>query len=251
MRSQGLEGEIYPEYSKLRGRALAESVGILTPALLAGPIRTDELDLDSYGNAFVIKPDWGTASRGVLVLARESDDYFHELIENVKLSREQVLQEVDRRMAVSGRGSASQLIVERSMAAGTVRPQEWKIFAFHGEVGLIQQMDRDASSPRLKLYAPDGTDAGALRRDVKFNPALPKPENFGGLIEAAKTISLAIPTGFVRVDLFEQNNSIVLGELCLIPGGDLYFRKGWDKKLGELWNKANVRILSDRQPLIP
>jgi hypothetical protein len=251
VRKKGLDTEIYPEYSKLRGRALGESVGVPSPPLLAGPVGVADLNLDAYGDSFVIKPNWGTASRGVLVLERKGRNEFHELIEDVHLSAEQLLEAVAQKVSTSGRGSATDLIVEKSMANGSLRPQEWKIFSFYGEIGLVQQMDRSGDTTSLKLYRPDGGDAGKLRSDVKFAPSLPQPGQLENLLEAARKISLAIPTGFVRVDLFEQGDSVVLGELCLIPGGDLYFRKGWDKRLGDMWNQANVRILQSQIPLIP
>lgn len=249
---QGLENEIYPEFSKLRGRALAESAGVGVPRLLDGPVSAEDMKLETYGPGFVIKPDWGTSSRGVLVLQRTGENEYRDLMDGVTLNDAGVKTEVLRRMETSGRGRTDQLIVEESIADEDQRPDEWKIFAFYGEVGLIQQINRNMTPSVMHWYDAQGGDLGKVRTDVKFAPSLKPPTNLPGLLDAARTLSLAVPTGFVRVDLFERSNGeIALGELCLIPGGDIYFRKGWDRRLGKMWDAANVRLLSERKPLIP
>lgn len=252
VKEKGLENEIYPEFSKTRGRKLAESVDIATPRLLAGPVSPADLRLDDYGDAFVIKPDWGTSTRGVLVLEKTGKDKYFELINGVSLNGKMVQGEAERRMSRTGRGRSDQLIVEESVADGTARPDEWKIFSFYGEIGIVQQINRNGDRPTMHWYDNNGEDLGKVRTDVKHSPSLKRPTNFSGLVEAAKTLSLALPTGFVRVDLFERaTGQILFGELCLIPGGDIFFRKGWDRRLGKMWDEANTRLLSERKPLIP
>lgn len=248
----GRDSEVFPEYAKSRGRSVAVAAGVDVPKLLAGPIPLGELNLDEYGDNFVIKPDWGTSSRGVLVLRKVDRDSFRELISGKVLHRDEIRPAILEGMAITRRDSSDRILVEESIANGDLRPQEWKVFAFHGRVGLVQQMDRNADQTRMKFYSSTGEPLGRLRSDIVFAPELVPSPVFAEIIEAAEAISAAIPTGFVRVDLFEQEGGrILLGELCMGPGGDLLFKKGWDRKLGRMWDDADRRLIAKREPLIP
>lgn len=124
---------------------------------------------------------------------------------------------------------------------------------FGEEVGVILQVDRNATHRRTRNYRSDWSPAGRIRSDSPEAHELTLPHNPDGLLEAARRIGSRIPSGFVRVDLFEDpvSHRPVLGELCLIPGGDLYFRKGLDRELGALWNEADVRLLGRQQTIVP
>ncbi len=248
----GMDDELYPENSKLRCRAIAQAAGAPVPALLDGPVAARELRPLDYGEQFVIKPDWGASSRGVMVMRKENDGSFIELITGNRLDHDEIAAEAEQRVVKSRRGRVNRLIVEESVADGHTRPMEWKIFSFHGEVGLVQQMARGAGDTEMKLYRPDGTSAGRLRKDVIINANLTAPGNLSELVDIARRVSLEINSGFVRVDLFERlSGEIVFGELSLIPGGDLYFGRDWDRRLGQMWFDADVRILDKKRPIIP
>lgn len=248
---KGIEDALYPELTKLQSRAQAIECGIDVPQLYAGPVDVEELDLASYGSDFVIKPDWGASSVGVLVLKRTGADKYVDAISGEVFDERKVREFYKETLAAGRRGRADQLVVEQSLAAGSYRPTEWKVFAFHGRVGLVQQMDRNGKKTAIKIYDAQGKDVGRIRRDHIFDPTLPKSIYFDQLVEAAEAISASIPTGFVRVDFFEVPEGIILGELSLIPGGDLFFKDGWDQRLGKMWDKANIEILATGSPLIP
>lgn len=249
---QGVSREVFPEFTKLRGRSVAERAGVNVPRLLAGPISLNELDLDAYGDRFVIKPDWGKSSRGVVVLQRREDGRFRDLISGTTLDGEGVRARVLEGMTITKRDSSDRLLVEESIASSDLRPQEWKVFSFNGRVGIIQQMDRNSDQTRVKLYSADGASLGRLRTDVTIVDDLEPPRSLDEIVRAAEAISAEVPTGFIRVDLFErENGQIVFGELCMGPGGDLFFSKGWDRRLGRMWDEADKRLIAKRQAVIP
>lgn len=249
----GVETELFPEYSKMRSRELGDAAGVAGPVLLDGPVASQDLALDAYGDEFVIKPNWGTSSRGVLVLRRVDADRYLDLVDRESLDGDAVRAKVVRLVSGAGRGSAADLIVEKSMAVGTVRPQEWKIFVFGEQIGLIEQVDRNAGVMQVRNFRRDWTPTGRIRSDRTEAEGLPPPLDRDRLTEAALRVGALIPSGFVRVDLYENTTTgeAVLGEVCLIPGGDLYFRKGLDRELGVLWNDADARLLAARQTLVP
>lgn len=248
----GLETELYPEFGKLNARSLAESAGVATPQLLDGPIGVSELRLEEYGDDFVIKPDWGASSRGVLVLRRQSDDSFLELISDTMLSSSEIRERLTSAIDASGRGSTTNLIVESSMADGDTLPTDWKVYTFYGRVGLVLQIDRSGTR-RSKAYSADWKDLGRVRGDTAFSSALPGPSDPAGILAAASAISTKVPTGFMRVDLYEapHDGGVVFGELSLVPGGDQFYRRGVDRTLADLWDDAEVRLMTEQKPLIP
>ena len=249
----GLENELYPEFGKLGARAIAESAGVETPLLLAGPISAAELEISEYGDEFVIKPNWGASSRGILVLRRKGEDSYVDLMSGALLNAEQIRERVSLDVRSSGRGSPSNLIVESSMARGDILPTDWKVYTFYGRVGLILQIDRSEPQSRSKFHSPDWKDLGRVRRDKNLDRGLPDPVEPDRILEAAIAISQMVPTGFLRVDLYEAPNAggVVFGELCLLPGGDQYYKRGLDRTLAGLWDDAEVRLMSERKPLIP
>lgn len=246
----GTESEVYPEFSKLNARGLAESAGVLVPDLVDGPVSVDDLRLDDYGDSFVVKPNWGATSRGVFVLERRGDDFLN-LMDGSILSPADVKERIIRDIAASGRGRSDELIVERSMAVNGVRPFEWKVFMFYGEVGYTQANERVDGPVVSKYYGSEWEDLGRIRTDRRHSSDLRLPNQPEAILDAARRVSLEVPTGFIRVDIFESDAGPVLGEVCLLPGGDHYYRGGLDRSFGQMWLDANVRILAERRPLIP
>lgn len=248
----GIDRELFPEFSKLSGRLVGDAAGVPSPRLLDGPISVANLRFEEYGADFVIKPNWGASSRGVLVLHREPDSVFVNLFDGARMNPDEVRARLIDDIHRSGRGSVNDLVVEESMAVGGVLAQEWKAFTFYGEVGLIQQNVRSDGEILSKFYSADWKEAGNVWKQRKAVSSLPLPLAPEKILEAAKAVSLHVPTGFIRVDLFETvDGDVILGELCLTPGGDRYYRGGLDRTLGRMWEEANVRLLSDGKTLIP
>lgn len=246
----GNHTEVYPEFAKLNARRVGEAAGVLVPDLLDGPVSVDNLRLDDYGDSFVIKPNWGASSRGVFVLERRGDAYLN-LMDGSTLSEDQVMTRVVRDVEASGRGRSDELIVERSIAVGGVRPFEWKVFTYYGEIGHTQVIQRVDGRGVSKFYGAEWEDLGPILSDRPHGSEIPLPNNPDAILDAARRVSLQVPTGFMRVDLFESDAGPVLGEVCMLPGGDHYYRGGRDRRFGQMWLDANVRILAERRPLIP
>lgn len=249
--ARGTAIELFPEYDKLSARKLAVEAGVVVPRLIAGPMDARELRPEAYGDAFVIKPNWGASSRGVFVLRRAGKGQFLNLMDGATIDANDVQFEVASAIAQSGRGDSSRVIVEESVAPDSSRPVDWKIYSFFGETGIILQLDRSAARTRAKVWSDEWVDLGLVRRGLSFDSGLPAPKDPDGLVEAAAAISRLVPSGFVRVDLYETAEGAVAGELALIPGGDQFYRGGLDRRLGDLWEGANARLMLEGRLVVP
>ena len=66
-----------------------------------------------------------------------------------------------------------------------------------------------------------------------LNDAIAKPQNLGLM----KNIARILAYDFTRVDLYEVDSRIFVGELTMTPvgGSGRFTPSEWDKKLGEMW----------------
>lgn len=71
-------------------------------------------------------------------------------------------------------------------------------------------------------------------RDAVYTDNVLKPSNYEKMIELAEKISKGHP--FLRVDFYEVNEKLYLGELTFFPAGGIakFTPEEWDSKLGDL-----------------
>jgi hypothetical protein len=69
------------------------------------------------------------------------------------------------------------------------------------------------------------------------------------LIEYAEAYASATGTDFVRVDLYEDSQGPVFGELTPHPSAGYsnvnYLGRELDRHFGEMWERAEVRLMSN------
>jgi len=117
-------------------------------------------------------------------------------------------------------------------------PVNYKLWCFHGVPEVIH----------LSNYAHDINpffDAQWNLLDLHYRegaarPPVPKPVNFGHMLEVASQLSKEFD--FVRVDLYNLDGRIYVGELTFTPmAGNFRFRPdSWDMKLGEKWKMSGI-----------
>lgn len=239
---------IYEIETKLGQKEAARKAGVPVAEVLQGPYESlSEFDLDALPRRFVVKPIIGSGANGVFLLEKRADA-LHDLI-----SRDNYPLSLDSLDAVGlSKFKGCPLIAEEFIGLDDRPSLNWKLHTFYGEVGLIRQGDLSQDGKPYKLWSPSGSDLGPIDRlGFPYDPGLPPPKDIGALITAAKKISLSIPTPFVRVDLYEADEGVRLGEITLRPSS-LWKKKHlqnftpeWDRKLGEMWEAAEARLIED------
>lgn len=226
--------------AKLANYRLAASHGIAVPEVLAVWDRLQDVDLRGLPDRFVLKSERGSASRGVLPVVREGELF--ALADGSGRHTARSLVEHFAALEAVGRVVAPYFAEELlADASGRALPVDVKVYAFYGEVGhvLLRATDRHGSSRSVRRYlTEDGTH-------LTGDDSLPVPGRLADAVGAARALSLAVPFPFVRVDLYDTPRGIVLGELTLAPGGQQRYSADHDRALGELHERAHVRLLQD------
>lgn len=239
-------GPIYPMETKVGHKEIAKKAGVQTARTLQGPVGAlSEFDIDALPEKFVIKPTVGSGMNGIFLLEKQNGALI-DVVSNEKYPLD--LQSLYA--AGLSRFEGCPLIAEEFVEFKGVPSLNWKVFSFFGEMGFIREGDYNQADKPYKLWSPEGHDLGPIDRyGFRYDSDLPAPRDFDALIDAARKISLNIITPFVRVDLYESDKGIFLGEITLRTSSlwkKKYLQKftpEWDRKLGEMWEEAEARII--------
>ncbi|MEV7650115.1 ATP-grasp fold amidoligase family protein [Kocuria marina] len=240
-------------------RQFAQHIGVRTTEVyFAGPL--DSLNLDTLPHEFVLKPSFASTSIGVLLLER-FEDRFRNILSQQVMTLEEIRQSCSR-VAERYRPdspSTARFIVEELLrdAAGNTPPQDVRFYAFCGEIGLVLMEDHLTDEQAHAMYF-DGDFLPLAQVHSRYGVAekathleeiveAKVPRNWKNLLAVAKRISMATPTPFARIDLYDTPKGVYLGEITLTPG-TFYYR---DRKLmsstesyrlGRMWADAEERL---------
>jgi hypothetical protein len=147
------------------------------------------------------------------------------------------------------------LIAEQYIEEVDDQVYDYKFFCFNGKAKFLYvQIDHKVNEiSKISFYDMDFKKAPfqhALHSEININ--ISKPKNFNKMVEIAEKLAQDFP--FVRVDLYNINGKIYVGELTFNPtGGFLKFDKvEWDYKIGEMLDltKIDKQYLGDVFPKI-
>jgi hypothetical protein len=225
-------------------RALANELSIRTPNILARANAPEELLWEELPSQFVIKPEGGAASRGVFPIISE-DGCLISLLDG-KTSIEQIsicIKNLAQKKPYHTESVLVEELILRQNTSGKL-PFDWKFYSFQGEIGLIQQIERIGRNKTLfRYYDGDWKNLGRVRKGDKLNYHLKRPYFPEELITIAQKLSKMIRFPFVRIDLYEDYQGVLLGEITPFPGNLLPFRRDIDKCLGALWEDSEAKLL--------
>jgi hypothetical protein len=199
---------------KWNGREFSASYGAVLPELFAQGRSTRELSAGSYPPRFVVRPEWGAAGRGVLVIA----DGF-EL-----RAGEDVPEEVSLGSYARARGTTGRFLVEEFIARddGPPRvPLEYKCHVFGGAVAAIEVVDRDSPVPdRITkgYFRPDWTQFDDVMDSYRepVDVTLPSPPFLDAIIDLSERMGATLGT-YMRIDFFAHNGGAVFNEFASAP----------------------------------
>lgn len=230
-------------FRKLHNYEVARSHGVATPRVLGVWQQLTDIAWDELPERFVLKSDGGSSGRGVLPLERHGDRF--RLVDG---TAEYTAEEIVAHYVTVGSGARPPYFAEELLEGTAERlPDDVKIYVFHGEVGyvMIRRMPvhADTSRGRVRVVTADGADLGTVQRGRTSDSEVPVPVQLAAMVQTAVALSLAVPLPYIRVDLYAAgDDGVVLGELTPLPGDSQTFTRTWDRRLGEMYDRAEARL---------
>ncbi len=126
------------------------------------------------------------------------------------------------------------LLVEEMLGGGDTSPADYKFFVFDGKPLLIQVDTDRFQGHQRRLYTP-AWEPLPDRNMFKVAPVMEPPQRLDQMLAAASC--LGEPFDFIRVDLYNVDSAIFLGELTPYPGGglEIYQPRDLDLAMGAAW----------------
>lgn len=257
-RINGLERSV-PSFlgRKSEVRQFAKYVGVKVPETYFVGTRS-ELSLDALPDEFVLKPDFASTSMGVHLLERR-DGQFFDLASDSLVEEDKIVEALDgvakRYYDDIGKAvyRAEELLRDYD---GSAPPPDFRFYMFQGIVGMIVRDQHMSGKTQLMYFDSDflpfsdvenrySIAEGCRHLDEIVEAVV--PTNWRAIKAVAERVSRAVPSPFVRVDLYDTPKGVYLGELTFYPGPYYYGNRklmsaSESERLGRLWAEAEARL---------
>lgn len=117
---------------------------------------------------------------------------------------------------------------------------DYKFHVFKSKVEFIGVIDRTTPLPNKTVYNREWK-----KQEFELNyPVIKdhtKPDKFEKMIRIAEKASKLVNFEYIRIDMYQYDNNIYVGEFTLCPsgGGELFLPRKWDYQWGELIQSEN------------
>ena len=113
-------------------------------------------------------------------------------------------------------------------------PMDYKVYCFNGEAKIILVCSEREKKTRLNFYDLNWHDLDIGKEEFKSYKKVEKPQNLNEMLELSKRLSKPFP--FVRIDFYEFNNKVILGEMTFTPAANCaqYYTEEGNKILGKM-----------------
>lgn len=174
----------------------------------------DNMDIESLPNSFVVKATHGSSWN---LICKDKSKI------NWKVQKKIFKQWLGLNLYVFGRewnykDLKPKILIEKMI---DYKPLiDYKITCFNGEPKYFQINNEDETGRYVDFYDINWNKLNiSLKRYTPSKNLLTPPQNLSKLIQISKILSQEFP--FVRVDFYNFENTIILGELTFFPGGGL------------------------------
>jgi len=200
----------------------------------------NEINFDKLPQKFVIKSTISGGSSGVEIIKDKNKTDINKL----KYKFNNLLQEWHSIYYYSFcRGYKNikpRIIIEEYIEQNNHQLYDYKFFCFNGEIKIIEFIsNRKNGNFCASFYDENWKKLNLYSSNHKTGKSA-KPKNFEKMKEIAKILSNDFP--FVRVDMYNINGKIYIGEMTFTPlSGFMKFNPlVWDNKLGEYWKLEKI-----------
>ncbi|MGN1190494.1 MAG: ATP-grasp fold amidoligase family protein [Candidatus Ornithospirochaeta sp.] len=223
-----------PKYSKMAGKLsmreyVANTIGEgHTVPILGVWDSFDSIDFDTLPEEFVLKT---THDSGSYAICRDKNKFDYKNAKKVierslkknyyRVTREWQYKDIDRKVI-------AEILLKDN--GGTLT--DYKFFCFNGEPHFMYIERESDEHPLQAIFDMDFNRLPFTMEDEKWEGEIEKPACFSQMIDYAAKLSASIP--FLRVDMYEVNGVVYIGELTFYHyGGYVSFNPPeWDSIIG-------------------
>lgn len=220
---------------KFEVRKIVKSLGCeeILIDLLGAWDSVEDVDWDSLPQKFVIKCNHGS---GYNIICRNKDEF------DIDKARESLSKWMEEEYGVNRAEQGIYSRIHRKIIAekfietsDNMPPRDYKFFCSYGKVKLLfVASDRINNQTKFDYYTPDWEWIPVKNQHPNVGP-VEKPAMLQKMIDYAERLSKDIP--LVRVDLYNEGNQIIFGELTFTHFGCLnaFDPDEYDLKFGQLF----------------
>lgn len=229
--------------NRLEAYTFAESLGVRHPTVLARFEHIADVEFDTLGEGFTLKPIAGSGARGVFVLQRRGDRYL-DLMRHVTWSpMEIVARYVDQTLTyrISSTVLAEETVLPDDDTQGGT-PDKWRLHCFSGTARLIMRRSRQPSQarPRWKyhFWYRDWTPVDIVHEAI--NTHLSRATHADAMIAAADKLAAAANSPYAVFDFFDVPSGVFMNDVITLPDHLPVYDHALDRLMGEWWEAAHA-----------
>ncbi|MBU5594377.1 CapA family protein [Amphibacillus sp. MSJ-3] len=236
----------FPEYSwqldkKNQAYAFADRVNFRRPKTDPNIYKLEEIPKSD--EPIVIKPLQSTGSMGVYLLFNQNK--ILSVREAIYLnSWEEMIEDAKSKLGKSNLLKKDEWMIEELILENKnseIATTNLKFHVFYGEILFVQEQ-----SPEHKYKYCFWDKNMNLIKVGRYDDKFYMGNGFNTEdLEKIKSLSLKIPTPFIRIDTLIGSDGLVLGEITPRIGKFHLFNDEWDEKLGRAYREAEVRLNRD------
>lgn len=205
----------------------------------------NDIDFDALPDRFVVKANEGWGANEVIIVQDKRNLNIDQLKAVVSTWLYPWSSYYYNNMCITDEKPEKPLIViEEFLEIGDNKYlDDYKFYCCNGKVKFSMIVKERGSKTQSRTFVDRDWNVLPVRRAGKFTSTAPeKPENLDKMYEIAETLCKDFP--FVRIDFYNQDGQIYVGEMTFTPGLFLRFEPMmWDFKLGEL---LDISYLMDK-----
>lgn len=239
-------------------RPFADNIGVKTPTLFF-EATASEFPSKTFPNEFVLKPSFASTSIGVKLMKKLAPGQYQDLLTGDGVTVAELQDECGKiSHSYYDDPNKGTFYVEELLRDhdDNFPPRDIRVYAFQGEIGFILAEEHIDGPARASFYDEnfelfeDIGERFEIASGVEHLEQIvqePAPVNKQDVLSVAKRVSVAVPTAFCRIDLYDTPKGVYLGELTFYPGTFLYRNRkimlqNEAERLGKLWEEAVSRL---------
>ena len=222
---------------KARAKAwVSERIGSEYVVPLIGAYsNVNDIDFESLPDKFVMKANEGWSAGSVLLINGKSKYNIDRLKAVASTWLYPWSSYYYNNMCITDEKPERPLIVIEEMLEqeGKKYLNDYKLYCCNGKVKFALIVIDRGSKKQSRTFVDRDWNVLPVKRKGKYSSKAPvRPENFELMVELAEKLAVGFP--MVRVDFYNMDGKIYVGEMTFTPGMFLCFQpKEWDFKLGE------------------